>query len=946
MSAFHTKDLSVGHLNVYHLANKVPDVNVFLSQLNFLHIFGVSESRLTSVVSDEVLMIPNYSILRRDGNGHGHTGIAVYVHDSIRDFTSRRYDLESVLVESIWLQVKTGRGPPLLIAFIYRNPSSNFVWFDDFVNMMDSVQKHDNDILLLGDFNIDMLKPNPAWASTISLFNLHQSVTSPTRVTSTTKTLIDHIYANNPDRLIHTYVPTASMSDHYPVCCTLHCQVPQTKAGKHTTITYRSYKHFDTSAFLNDLSSCPFDAVYEFNDPDEALAYFCKLFSVIYDRHAPVRRKRVKEQSLPPWLTIDIRKAMNQRDRFKKAKNYSEFKNQRRHVKYLVRQAKKAYFDKIVSAQTDNTSLIWKALNVLSKRSSSSRRNMPNTHTAEAFNDHFLSVARTLTKSLQRNSELYKCSDELKNFCSNRLNTYDTFSIPDITVYEVGKYISSIGRKGTSGCDGFSNTILMLSLPFIVQHLTYVYNLCLKQNCFPSTFKTAKVIPLPKSKDLTDMNNFRPISILSSLSKPLEKHVHRHLLKYLDRFNLIHVYQSGFRPKHSCQTALTCFIDRLLSSINDSDLTGVVFLDLKKAFDLVNHNILINKLKTYQLSDNAVQFFSSYLSQRRQKVFVNGHYSSEGFVQVGVPQGSVLGPLLFSIYINDLPLCISSADVNCDMFADDSSLTAAGENVAAITTKLQPSVQEVSDWCSANAMLLNPRKTKSMVITTRQKHQRVLPSLDLLLSSQVIEQVSEHRHLGVIIDDQLKWQAHINCLTNTIAKNVYLLSRLRFFSNSEACRTFFFAHIMSRINYVSNAWDSCSEVHMKKLKSVHKRGVRVLCSASRMLPGQECASFDPLPLKYHLQFNKCILVHKVVHNKSPIYLKQFLQTGTRHALNSRNNILVLPKTRIDLYKTSFSYSGSSCWNELPSQLKTACSIDTFKLKLFKHFNSMVKYSEG
>ena len=230
----------------------------------------------------------------------------------------------------------------------------------------------------------------------------------------------------------------------------------------------------------------------------------------------------------------------------------------------------------------------------------------------------------------------------------------------------------------------------------------------------------------------------------------------------------------------------------------------------------------------------------------------------------------------------------------CGMFADDSSPSASGNNIAAINAKLQPSIQEVTEWCSVNAMLVNPEKTKSMVVVTRQMHQRGIPPLRLMLNSQVIEQVSEHRHLGVILDDQLKWQAHINSITNAVAKNVYLLSRLRHFCNSEACNTFFQAHIMSRINYVSNVWDGCSDVH--------KRAVKVLCAASPVLTEGGLFSYGPLPLKEHLQCNKFILVHKVIHNKSPQYLRQLVHTGAHNDHSSRNSILILPKTKIDIYE--------------------------------------------
>ena len=178
----------------------------------------------------------------------------------------------------------------------------------------------------------------------------------------------------------------------------------------------------------------------------------------------------------------------------------------------------------------------------------------------------------------------------------------------------------------------------------------------------------------------------------------------------------------------------------------------------------------------------------------------------------------------------------------------------------------------------------------------------------------------------------------LTSITNAVTKNMYLLSRLRHFCNSEAFNTFFHAHIMSRINYVSNVWDGCSDVHIKKLKAVHKRAVKVLCAASRMLTGRRHIPRGPLPLREPLKCNKCILVHKVIHNKSPQYLRQLVHTRARNDHSSRNSILILPKT-IDIYKMSFAYSGSFCWNALPRSLKIACSVSTFKSKVLQHFHT-------
>ena len=212
-----------------------------------------------------------------------------------------------------------------------------------------------------------------------------------------------------------------------------------------------------------------------------------------------------------------------------------------------------------------------------------------------------------------------------------------------------------------------------MSLSYIIDSLIYVFNLCIEKNVTKYQLKNTKMIPLPKSTDKINPTNYRPISLLSVLSKLLQKHVHIYLNDYLEKRQLLHPFQSGFRHKYSCNTALARLTNSWLTAMNKSEVSVVVFLDLKKAFDLVDHDIL-KKLAIYLKNSSSLSFFKSYLHNRTQCVLLHGSYSSKESIKYGVPQGSVLGPILFSLFINDLPLHVKDISVDCDMLADDTTL--------------------------------------------------------------------------------------------------------------------------------------------------------------------------------------------------------------------------------------------------------------------------------
>jgi hypothetical protein len=928
------RQLHIGHLNVYHLANKVPDLCVLLSQPNPFHLFGVTESRLNSNISDEAVGIQDFTVLRRDAEYPGQTGIAVYFHNSISGIIRRRGDLESKAVECIWVELRADKSSPVLVGYIYRNPASTFQWFDDFTVMMDKVRQSTSEILILGDFNINMFLKNPAWECTTSMFGLKQLVNTATRVSQTSSTLIDHIYTTNKSRVVGVEVPQVGISDHYPVCCCWALKADNSfRKHQHTTIRYRSHKHFNKDAFLNDLNSAPFDTVYYYNNPNDALSEWYRLFLGVLDKHAPFREKRVKNPQLPAWLSKEIKEAMQLRDDFKRNKDFAGYRRQRNRVKHLVRKAQRSLFHRLMNGKKDVVS-VWRAINAFTRSKNTAQCTQLS---ADTLNQHFLSTANTLLQSTY-SGRPSAVSQKLKTFCTERLDPDTSFSIPLLTVYDVGKSISFLKNKRTSGHDGISSIVLKMALPYIVDTLTYIYNLCIKQGTFPSTLKTAKVIPLPKTKDLTDPNMFRPISLLSTLSKPIERHIHTHLQHFLEKHKLIHPLQSGFRRKHSCHTALVHLVDRWLTAMNNGLMTGAVFLDLSKAFDLVNHKTLIQKLTVYQLITDTLAFLTSYLERRTQHVYVNGKSSQEGVIEHGVPQGSILGPLLFSVFINDLPLHITDSSVTCSLFADDGTLDVSSSKVTSMVKSLQDSLNDVSEWCQNNSMIPNPTKTKCMLITTRQKHQLNPPPLQLTLNGQPVEQVKEQRVLGISLDEKLCWQGHITKLCKIVSKNVFLLSKLRYFTDEPTRKLFYYAHVQPHLDYASSIWDGSSEANLKSLNSLHRRAIKLIVDrpSEVLSTDNKFKMLDILPLEKQFMYNKLVLMRKITLSKTPAYLNSLFHFAHSRSSRTPGNNLVVPMPRLDIYKSSLSYSGAKLWNSIPADVRAAPSLRTFKTKLLKH----------
>ena len=506
------------------------------------------------------------------------------------------------------------------------------------------------------------------------------------------------------------------------------------------------------------------------------------------------------------------------------------------------------------------------------------------------------------------------------------------FSFQPISENYVRDAIKILKPNKATGLDKISARLLKDSGHIIAPTLTSLFNLSLRTGIFPSVWKNARVIPLHKKGDKQDPSNYRPISVLPTLSKILESAVHTQFYGYLTENNLISSKQFGFRLRSSTVTAAAQFTDQLLLGMDNGTVTGAVFLDLTKAFDTVNHFILSRKLSRFGVDGTAQSWFDSFLSNRSQVTCCGRAQSQPNTVSVGVAQGSILGPLLFIIYMNDLPDVLEFCSVT--LYADDTVLYFSSKMISEIETKMNSGLRQVCDWLKLNQLTLNIKKSQFMLIGSNARLHRI-NSIVLSADGEQLKEAYCFPYLGLIINQNLTWEDHIEHLRNKITKKLGLLRRIKSCLPLSARITFFNSFVLPLFDYGDIIWgDRGNTTLMGELQILHNKAARIILDLPPTASASEAlAKLNWKSLQRRRSEHRAIFMFKVVNK---LFMHPFLCSfnSNFHNYNTRSkrNIRKSSAHRRWGHWTSTNFAADA-WNALPLSFRDEPSLNQFKRRI-------------
>lgn len=938
------KSLGVLHLNISSISSHIDDLKILLSLIkNKIDIICLSESRIKKgILPTTNIEIQGYSIEHTPTEANAG-GVMMYISKDLK--YKLRTDLSMYNpkeLESLFIELLLPKQKHLILGCVYRHPNMNANDFNrNFLpNILTKTQRERKNFMLTGDFNFNLLNNHnhsetSEFIEQMFSHNLIPRILHPTRISQRSSTLIDNIFYNSEERPLISGNITASLSDHLPQFIFIKDFFSKAKELNHT-IYKRDFSNFDAQHFVTEIEAMSWENIYNSNSED-----LNKNFENLIHRvtetvnvFAPIKKLSKKCTSFieKPWITRTVQKAIKNRDKIhmafikekdinKKDNIWESYKRIRNQTTELLRKSKNDYYLNFFEKNKHNCKRTWEGINKIMHPRRSKNLSFPSSlevngkttfnknEISNHFNDFFVNVGISTQNNIRNTHKIP--SDYLNS------ETSETFFIQPTFPKEIEDIISSLDTSKGVGPNSIPSCIFKLIKEPISHPLSHLINLSFQNGIFPDLLKIAKVIPVFKGKSKLDCSNYRPISILSNLSKVLEKLMHKRLYKFIDTNKDFYQHQFGFRLKKSTNDAMICILDNLQKELDNGKFSCGIFIDLKKAFDTVDHKILLGKLEHYGIRGVGLNWFKSYLSDRKQFVSIDNTNSETKLISCGVPQGSILGPLLFLVYINDLNKAILSSKVF--HFADDTSLILSDLSYKKLVKLMNQDLRLLNEWLRANKLCLNVLKSELLIFNPLNKNGD--SSYKIKLDGKILIPTNNVKYLGILVDNKLNWSYQISSLSKRLSRAIGILSKLRYNMPKNALRMVYHSIFNSLLLYGCQIWGINSKINNTKIQNLQDRAIRkITFSKSNCDIDQLYKDLKLLKFKDMLFVQNCILMSRVVNDLLPQSFKSnFCQRSDIHHHRTRAatlNQLDIPTVLTQRFGTlSTTYRCISDWNE-------------------------------
>ena len=643
--------------------------------------------------------------------------------------------------------------------------------------------------------------------------------------------------------------------------------------------------------------------VFRYKNCDDSFTALFKTIERLLDEMAPVRKLGKKEVDLltRPWITTGILKSISDRDRThkqflkekdneKKSQLFQSYKIKRNMIKTLIRQSRRDYYIHLFDENRSDTKKTWEGIRNIVNISKKSRvvpaelnyKNITKTGKqgmSQLFNEFFVGIGNSVEEKIPKGNKHF--SEFLGPSSSN------TIFIKPIDDDEVLCMILRLNSSKACGPNSIPGNIFKNHNASLIEPLKQVINMSFLQGSFPTLLKSAVVCPIYKKNDKNKCENYRPISLLSNISKLFERAMHTRLYDFIEGSNKFYDKQFGFRKKYSTNHALLSIVEGIKEKLDNKTFVCGVFIDLEKAFDTVNHNILLQKMEHYGIRGVANHWFASYLSSREQKVKLDDTYSDYLHINCGVPQGSILGPLLFLIYINDMSNAVKHSIIH--HFADDTNLLCSDMDPAIIRLKINEDLKLIYEWLCSNRLSLNVSKTEFIIFKPPRKS--LQKRITLKLNGVTLYESKKIKYLGIIMDDRLTWKYHIYELCKKLSKSIGVIYKMRKLCHESVKLSLYYSLVHSYLNYGTCVWGSSADIYLNKIRILQKKVIRIISNAelndhtNPIFRRLKVLKFDDI-----LKMQFACLMWEFDHDNLPICFNNYFQkVSDTHKYATRNS---------------------------------------------------------